>query len=115
MRPPLSGYLEALNGRQVQSRVMRIRKSSKSKEWQECHVLYIAEFEIQRIDEVLNNVRKFPVLTISDAPGFVQAGGIIGLKLRANRIRFDINQGAAHSAGLKLSSQLLKLADEVLP
>jgi hypothetical protein len=54
-------------------------------------------------------------LTISDTPGFVQAGGIIELKLRAGRIRFDINQGAARQVGLKLSSQLLKLADEVLP
>mgnify|MGYP002640456647 CR=1 FL=1 len=114
-KEPLSGYLEALNGRQVQSRVIRVRLSEKSDQWSDCDVLYITSSEVKNLEEVLNNVRQFPVLTISDAPGFVHAGGIIGLKLRASRIRFDINQGAADSAGLKLSSQLLKLADQVLP
>jgi hypothetical protein len=34
--------------------------------------------------------------------------------LKGKVIRFDINQGAARQVSLKLSSQLLKLADEVL-
>ena len=55
------------------------------------------------------------MLTISDVPDFAAQGGMIGLKLRADRVRFDINQGASRRAGLVLSSQLLKLADEVTP
>jgi len=112
---PLSGKLEALQGRQVQGHTIRVRAPARSSEWRDCQVLFITEDEAQRVDMVLRNVGQHAVLTISDAPGFVQAGGSIGLKLRAGRIRFDINQGAARQAGLKLSSQLLKLADEVLP
>jgi hypothetical protein len=112
---PLSGKLEDLQGRQVQGRTIRVRTATRASDWLDCQVLFIADDEAQRIDTVLRNVGQHAVLTISDAPGFVQAGGIIGLKLRAGRIRFDINQGAARQAGLKLSSQLLKLADEVLP
>jgi hypothetical protein len=112
---PLSGKLEALQGRQVQGRSISVRTATRANEWRDCQVLFIAEDEAQLIDSVLRNVNQRAVLTVSDASGFAQAGGIIGLKLRAGRIRFDINQGAARQAGLKLSSQLLKLADEVLP
>lgn len=112
---PLSGKLETLQGRQVQGRTIRVRAPAPLGEWRDCQVMFITENEAQRVDTVLRNVGQHPVLTISDAPGFAQAGGGIGLILRAGRIRFDINQGATRQAGLKLSSQLLKLADEVLP
>lgn len=112
---PLSGKLEALQGRQVQGRTIRVRAPARSSEWHDCQVLFITEDEAQRVDTIMRTIGQHAVLTISDVPGFVQAGGGIGLKLRAGRIRFDINQGATRQVGLKLSSQLLKLADEVLP
>lgn len=111
---PLSGKLEELEGRQVQGRAIRVRAPTTLNEWRGCQVLFIAEDDAQRIDSVLRQVGQYPVLTISDSPGFAQAGGGIELKLRTGRIRFDINQGAARQSGLKFSSQLLKLADEVL-
>jgi hypothetical protein len=111
----LSGKLESLQGRQVQGREIRVSTTTRPGDWRNCAVLFIAAAEAQHIDAVLRATAQHPVLTISDAPGFVQAGGIIGLKLRAGRIAFDINHGAARQAGLNLSSQLLKLADEVLP
>lgn len=112
---PLSGKLELLQGRQVQGREIRVRTAVRPGEWRECAVLFIAADEAQRIDTVVRATGQYPILTISDAPSFVQAGGIIGLSVRAGRIRFDINHGAARQGGLKLSSQLLRLADEVLP
>ncbi len=112
---PLSGKLDAVQGRQVQGRTIRVRAPTRFSEWRDCQVLFIADDEEQRIESVLRQVGQSAVLTISDAQGFAQAGGIIGLKLRAGRIRFDINHGAARQAGLKLGSPLLKLADEVLP
>ncbi len=110
----LSGKLGALQGQQVQGRSIQVRTPTRPNEWRECQVLFITADEVERADNVLRNTAQHPVLTISDAPDFVRAGGIIGLKLRGGRIRFDINHGAARQAGLKLSSQLLKLADEVV-
>lgn len=112
---PLSGKLADLQGRKIQGREIRLRAAVRSDEWRDCQVLFVAADEAQRSETVLRNVSQYPVLTISDAPGFAQSGGVIGMKLRAGRVRFDINQGAARQAGLKLSSQLLKLADNVLP
>lgn len=50
------------------------------------------------------------VLTVSDAPGFAAAGGIIELFAEGNKVRFTINMEAASAAGLAISSRLAQLA-----
>lgn len=110
---PLSGKLSQLQGRQVQGREIRVRTSTRSDEWRDCHVLFVGTGEESRMDLLLRTVGQTAVLTIGDSNDFVETGGMIGLKQRAGRIRFDINLAAARRAGLNLSSQVLKLADEV--
>lgn len=111
----LSGQLETLRGRRVAGRVIRVLAPARPSEWAGCQMLFIDVEARIRPETVLRMLGQAPVLTVSDAPGFIQAGGMIGLKLRGGRIRFEINQGAARESGLVLSSQLLKLADTVLP
>ncbi|MDY6948824.1 MAG: YfiR family protein [Pseudomonadota bacterium] len=53
------------------------------------------------------------VLTISDADGFAANGGMIELFTENHRLRFVINVGSAQQAGLRISSDLLKLAVDV--
>ena len=109
----LSGKLALLEDKQIQLKQVRVRIATRANDLRTCHVLYIAADEQQRVDAVLRNVTSYPILTVSDTPGFTQANGMIGLKLRTGRIRFDINLGAARQAELSLSSHLLKLADEI--
>jgi hypothetical protein len=111
----LSGKLESLRGRRILGREIQVRVPTRPSEWTSCQVLFIAAEERHRLGMVLRVLVQAPVLTVSDAPEFAEDGGMIGLKPRAGRLRFDINQGAARRAGLVLSSQLLKLADAVLP
>jgi hypothetical protein len=56
---------------------------------------------------------RMPILTVSDAPGFVNRGGMIEFVLDSNRVRFEINLAAARAAGLNLSSELLRVATAV--
>jgi hypothetical protein len=41
---------------------------------------------------------------------FASRGGIVGFRVQGKTVRFDINIEQAEKAGLKMSSQLLKLA-----
>jgi len=45
--------------------------------------------------------------------GFTSAGGMINLIMQGNKVSFDINLKSGRLAGLKISSQLLKLANTV--
>jgi hypothetical protein len=54
-----------------------------------------------------------PVLTVGDSPRFLDEGGIVQLVRVGNHLRFNINVAAARRAGLRLSSHLLGLAENL--
>jgi YfiR/HmsC-like len=53
------------------------------------------------------------VLTIGEGESFVRDGGMIAFVVENHRVRFGINETAAETAGLKLSSKLLSVARSV--
>ncbi len=111
---PLDGQFALLHGRMVGSRKIALRSYVAPADWRNCQVLYLPDAEAGRTESNLRSLGSAPVLTISDQAGFVQAGGMIGLRVDNNRVRFDVNLLAAQRAGLNLSSQMLKLAGQVL-
>jgi hypothetical protein len=50
------------------------------------------------------------VLTVSEQPGFAEAGTALNFVVVNNRLKFEANLKAISAAGLKAGSQLLKLA-----
>jgi hypothetical protein len=47
---------------------------------------------------------------VGETDRFIETGGMINFVAEGNKIRFQINEVAAESAGLKISSKLLSLA-----
>jgi hypothetical protein len=111
---PLQGQLALLQGRAVGSRVLEIVPGTVAANARQCDVLFLAEGDAERLGALLSGLGNAPVLTVGDLPGFVQAGGMIGLRIEASRVRFDVNLAAAQRSGLMLNSQMLKLAGKVL-
>jgi hypothetical protein len=109
VRDELMQAFRALEGRPLQGAPIQWRKVSRLDEVRGCHVLFIAEPGLQLVQ-----LGGLPVLTVSDLPGFVQQGGVIGLVRQSGRLRFEVNRGVAQSAGLRLSADLLSLAMTVL-
>lgn len=79
-----------------------------------CSVLFLASSEESRLNLILATARRSNVLTVSDLPHFSDRGGIIGLVMQGDRIRFRVNRRAAEDSHLVLSSELLKVAVEVI-
>jgi hypothetical protein len=79
-----------------------------------CHLLFICQSEQKQIRDIIEIVNNSAVLTVADTDGFIESGGIINLFTEDNKIRFDINQGTAEKTGLKIRSQLLRLAKRVV-
>jgi hypothetical protein len=89
-------------------------KEQKLEMLKSCHLLFICPSEQKQIREIIDIVGKDGVLTVGDTGGFIESGGVINFFLEDNKIRFDISIIAADKAGLKLRSQLLRLAKNVL-
>ena len=53
------------------------------------------------------------ILTVGEGEEFLRDGGMIAFVIENRRVRFDINQTAAETARLKISSRLLSVARSV--
>jgi hypothetical protein len=78
-----------------------------------CHLLFVANSERRRLPSIFDRVRRTSMLTVGEAEGFADQGGMIGLATDGNRVRFDINVEAVDGARLKLSARLMALASAV--
>lgn len=75
-----------------------------------CDVAFLAKEENAKLTGLLRQLRKKNVLTVSNAPSFLESGGLIRLFLDEGKLRFEINPEAAKRGEVKLSSKLMKLA-----
>ena len=93
-------------------RKLKIERSRRFTEVQNCHILFIDQSESANLDEILRKCRGKPILTVSDIDGFSRRGGMIEFITdeKEKKIRLRINVSAAKDAHLAISSKLLKLA-----
>ncbi len=96
--------------KQVGGRPLAVRRFRKADEVVPCAVLFVGREMSGHLPRLLEQLRGWPVLTVSDAEGFASHGGVIGLVVEDNRVRFEIGVTAAQEAGLQISSKLLRLS-----
>jgi hypothetical protein len=112
---PFQGALEqALSGKVIGERPVRVLHIKQDEEIRGCQVLFIGIVDKKRLAADLEKVKGKPVLTVGESEHFAQQGGMIGFCPEASKIRFEINLGAATRANLKISAKLLSLAKTVL-
>jgi len=111
--PHLPELRNAIEGKPIGSRVFHVRQLSPAQDIQGCHILFLSRDEARRQSAMLKSLRGLPVLTVGETANFLTDGGMIRFHLKDNKIRFDINLGAADLSHLKISSRLLLLATSV--
>lgn len=99
-----------IEGKTIKCRRIVVNRISDSTLARSCHVLFISSSEAEHFDAILNTIRVWSVLTIGEFDGFEARGGMIRLLMDGQRVHFQINANAAASAGLKISSKLLRLS-----
>ncbi|HEV2268828.1 MAG TPA: YfiR family protein [Steroidobacteraceae bacterium] len=108
---PFDGALDqAVAGERVNGRPIIVRRLTNIADAAGCHILYISASVGAQLPQILSTLKGRDVLTVSDLGNFVQSGGMIRFELIDQRVRLRINAQAAQSAGLKLSSKLLRAA-----
>ena len=90
--------------------IIRIKKLPDSEQLGLCHIAFIGSSENGNVRKILKLLNNASTLTIADSPGMGKKGVIINFYMKRNKVRFEINLGAAKRAGLKISSRLLRLA-----
>lgn len=111
---PFGEVLDQLvRGETVQGRPVVVRRGKDVAGVAGCHVVFVNLPDATDRAAALAQLKGRAVLTVGDADQFLAAGGVIELRRLQNRIRFDISTAAAETNQLRVSSQLLKLAQNV--
>jgi YfiR/HmsC-like len=111
--PSLHELEGTLEGKLVGTRTLHVHLLNQSRGAQGCNIYFLSSGEGRHQAATLGSLRGLPVLTVGETDSFLSNGGMIRLRLESNRVRFDINRGAADSSQLKISSRLLLLAASV--
>jgi len=100
---------ELLAGETANGRPLALRRIESAAEVPQCHLLFLPARPEGR-HPLLAAAAARPILTVGDSPGFLDEGGMVGLRVVNGRVRFEIDEAAARRTGLRISSQLLRLA-----
>lgn len=111
---PLEGVLAPSEGKQIKNRPLAIHKVTDSSQLDVCQVLFIAPSERYRLQQLFPVAHQLGIMTISDMRDFTKLGGMVSLVSVNNRITYDLNLVAARSAGVSFSTQILKLANDII-
>ena len=109
---PLGEALTGLGSQLSQSHALEIvpLRSASERQLADCHVLYLGESEMDRLEVLVAQLRRSAVLTVGDSRDFAEAGGMIELVRRDSHMAFRINLKSVKVSGLVINSQLLSLA-----
>ncbi|MGB0127166.1 MAG: YfiR family protein [Rhodocyclaceae bacterium] len=101
--------LLGLTGKPLRARPLTVRVLGHRDDPAGCHIMVIGDGK-EPIGQWLNRARPINALTISDETGFIAAGGMIGLVMAGDKVRFEINVEAMSAAGIGLPAQVVRLA-----
>lgn len=104
---------DVVRGEVVKNRKLIVARYRRVEDVESCHVLFVSSSEVMKQERILAALRKRPILTVGESDRFASGGGMIRFLSDQNRVRLRINLEAATSAGLVISSKLLRPAEIV--
>lgn len=120
-KDPFGSHLERIAAaKTVQGRKIVVRRFDSAKDYQPCHILFVASGSTEtgnertpaeRLAAALTATGGGAVLVVSESASFARKGAVINFLVdpQENRIKLEVNRDAERRAGLKISSQLLGL------
>jgi YfiR/HmsC-like len=107
---PFGSALErSVAGQSVGGHKVTIKRSRRPEDLKSSQLVFVSKSERSRAGEILAGVQGASVLSVGEFEDFTRQGGVINFMMEGDKVRFEINTGAAQRAGLELSSKLLRL------
>ncbi len=107
---PFGRSLAAIGGKAAGDRKIGVKQDVSLQDARGCEIIFISSSEEEQLGQILKAVNKLSALTIGDTEGFAGLGVMINFYMENRTVRFEINPKAAMRAGLRVSSNLLRIA-----
>lgn len=111
-KDPFGTYLEeAISGEKMNGHPLVIERYANADEIGACQILFINLPDTKSRDQAIAAVKDKNVLTVSDAPDFLEHGGMIKFFTRQGKLKLQVNLEVTKTANLEISSKLLRLVE----
>lgn len=112
--PPLAAELaRTVKGRTVRNHSVIVRQVKPDEPLAGVHLIFVGREHRDRLKEIASRARERAVLVVTDWDGALAQGSMVNFVIVDDRVRFEVGLEAARGAGLKLSSRLLAVAQQV--
>jgi hypothetical protein len=102
-----------LDKKKAHGRGFTVRKVANTQEAHNCQILFFREPDTRKLSQVIDAIRRRPILTVGESDEFLDLGGMLNLFFENKQLRFEVNPAPADTAKLNVSSQLMRLAKRV--
>jgi YfiR/HmsC-like len=110
-REELEGRLSPIARRTVNQHEIEFRVVRDPTQLNSCSLLYIGASEGTSWPDLERGLQGRSVLTVSDAVGFAQNGGMVEFFTANSQIGIRVNRSAIRASGLLVQDRLLRLAE----
>jgi len=110
---PFGKEIDGLQGKVAAGRTLALQRKAAGEALKDCQIVFVTASMLDGLPRVLDSLRGHPVLTVADSAGAMRRGVMLNMNMVQGKVTFEANLQAARSAGLDLSSKLLRLATEV--
>jgi hypothetical protein len=98
-------------GRTVAGRLVAVKRLRAGELPAAVHILFVGGADAGRLSKIARGGQ--PVLTVTESDGALAHGSMINFVLVDRRVRFEVALDTAQKSGLRLSSRLLAVAQDV--
>lgn len=111
----LSSLKNIYEGKPRGAKKFTVRKIETPAETTACAVIYLGKSKNREFENIRAATAGKPVLTVTDSYNLGQKGSCINFKVVDGKLKFELNQAAINTAGLKVSNQLASMAILIQP
>jgi hypothetical protein len=112
---PFGTDLDAIREKLIKGKRVVVKQIDSPDALKNAGILFISSSEKERLQYILKGISGLPILTVGDTKSFAQRGVMVNFYIENSKIRFEINMEAANLAGLKFSSNLLRMGTIIEP
>lgn len=99
--------------RSVAGRPIAVREPTVGRQLEDVHILFVAAESMDDFRRLREAARSQAILIVTESPDALKLGSVINFKTVDRRVRFEVSLSAAEQCNVKLSSQLLAVAERV--
>ena len=111
---PFGEVLETvLAGRTEKGRTFTVLRANKPEDLRRCQIVYITYTDAGARRTALRSLNDKPILTVGDAPDFLNEGGVIRFQV-GDRVSMSINLDQARAVLLTIQTKMLEVSSEIL-